>query len=597
MKNRFVSRTRRRLGQLAFAVAGTALLVGGLPQAQAGAAGSYPTTTTVASSVATPVTGQSITFTATVRASSAPSGSRKAYDAVTFTVIAPDTTQINCDGGNTPVLSGGTAPCTISAGLASDPTAYVVNVVYSGSIDSVYGPSSTAYLQTVAPGSTTTTVTTSKSLTVTGEPVTFTAAVVPNLPAMGTLTGSVKFSGVSRYGTCLGGSNTVPVVAGLAQCSLAGGLPKVGSPFTVTATYLGDPHFAGSSGHVVQNVRLATATVAMALSPGVCNGSFCTTGEGTPLTITITATPSAPSTTNPAGPVVMSIIPAGTTTSLQCQGGNSIMLSGGQGACTLPNGIPAVVYYTVTATLADPNFKTASSQLFLNSALGSTNTTLTSVPVNAGAGTSFSVVATVTQVQPSVIVPTGRVSMSVCSKITFACQGFPVSLHSDGTATMTVRGGEFPGAYTAYAHYLGDQNYYASTAPSASMTVIKSTTTTKMTSTANPSADGSGVTFTATVKGQADSSSSNLVGPPSGYVTFSVTGPSGSLSCAGGNMFKLKKNVVTQGVVTCFVPAGNLTDPAAPGTTSYTVSASYTGDSNYDASSSTYTQTVVPAVP
>ena len=250
MKKTLANQTMRRLGQMAFVAGGTALLVGGFPQSPAGAAVSYPTATTVTSSVATPVTGQAITFTATVRAASAPSGSRKAYGAVTFTVIAPNATQINCDGGNTPTLSGGTAPCAISAGLLSDPSAYVVNVVYSGSLDTVYGPSNTAFLQTVAPGSTTTTVTTSKNLTVTGEPVTFTAAVVPVLPAQGTLTGSIKFSGVSRLGTCLGGSNTVPVVGGLAQCTLTGGLPKTGAPFTVTGTYLGDPYFAGSSGHV-----------------------------------------------------------------------------------------------------------------------------------------------------------------------------------------------------------------------------------------------------------------------------------------------------------------------------------------------------------
>jgi hypothetical protein len=597
MKKTHASRTVRRLGQVAFAAGGAALLVAGFPQTPAGAAGGpFPTTTTVTSSVATPVTGQAITFTAKVSAPSAPAGSRKAYGGVTFTVIAPDSTQINCDASNAPTLVGGSAQCAISAGLLSNATAYSVSVAYVDGIDSVYGASNATLLQTVAPGPTTTTVTTSVPSAASGQPVTFTATVVPTAPAQGTLTGSVKFTGVSRFGGCNGGS-TVPVVGGMAQCTLSSGVPKTGSPFTVTGTYVGDPNFAGSSGQVVQNVHFATATLSLALSPNNCTGNDCTTGEGTPLTITVTATPTAPSVTDPAGPVVFSIIPAGTTTSLQCQGGNSIMLSGGQGTCTLPSGVPAVVYYTVTATLADPNFKAASSQLFLNSALGSTNTTLTTVPVDPGAGTTFVVVATVTQVQPSLIAPTGRVSMSVCSNITFACYGFPVLLQPDGTATMTVRGGQFPGGYTVYAHYLGDQNYFASTSPSAPLTVIRSTTTVGLISTANPSEDGSSVLITATVKGQADSSSSSLVGGPRGFVTFSVTGPNGSLTCAGGNLVKLKKNVATQGAVSCFLPAGSLTDPAAPGDTDYSVTATYGGDSNYFSSSSTYTQTVVPAVP
>jgi hypothetical protein len=126
---------------------------------------------------------------------------------------------------------------------------------------------------------------------------------------------------------------------------------------------------------------------------------------------------------------------------------------------------------------------------------------------------------------------------------------------------------------------------------------IKSTTTIGLIPTANPSEDGNAVTITATVKGQDDSSSSSLVGPPHGFVTFSITGPNGSLTCAGGNVVKLKKNVATQGAVTCYLPAGSLTDPAAPGSTDYSVTATYDGDSNYDSSSSTYTQTVVPAVP
>ena len=54
MEKRLVNLTTRRLGKLAFAAGGTALLLGGLPQTPAGAAGGgpYPTVTSVASSVA-----------------------------------------------------------------------------------------------------------------------------------------------------------------------------------------------------------------------------------------------------------------------------------------------------------------------------------------------------------------------------------------------------------------------------------------------------------------------------------------------------------------------------------------------------------------
>ncbi len=597
MKNNLIKGSTLRVGRIA-AVAGVAsLLLAGVLEVPAGAAASppYATTTTVTSSVASPVTGQAITFTATVRADSAPAGLRKGIGEVAFTITAPDATVINCDAGNTPMLSNGTAQCAVSAGLLSNATAYSVSAVYTDTVDSNYVTSNTTLLETVAPGATSTTLTASDNPTVTGQPVTFTATVAPVAPATGTLTGSVKFSGISHYGTCVGGSNTVPVVAGVAQCTLANGLPASVSPLTVTGTYGNDPYFAGSSSPYVQKIHRASATLNLAFSPDNCTGNYCTTDEGTPLTITVTAAPVAPSIVDPTGPVVITILPAGSNTSLACQEGNSLTLTAGQATCTLPNGVPAVVYYTVTASLEDPNYVPVSASLYLNSALGSTNTVL-GVPSQLGAGATIPVTATVTAVGTSLIAPTGKVAFSVCSDTTHACQGTAAAVQTDGKATLKVRGGEFPGGYKVYAHYLGDQNFYASTAISNTLTIVKSDTNISLLPTENPSLDGDGVTVTATVKGANGSSKSTLIGPPTGTMTFVITGPSGNLTCADGNVVKLKKNSTTPGEVTCYLPPGTLTDPAAPDSTDYSVSVSYTGDSNYNPSTGTYTQTVVPPV-
>jgi hypothetical protein len=514
---------------------------------------------------------------------------------VDFTLTAPDLTVIPCDAGNSPTLSNGSAVCTVSAGLLSDPSAYSLGVSYPGSGDGNFSSSSTTFLQTVTPGQTTTTVSGSPNPSVTGEPMTVTALVTPTAPATGTLTGSVKFSGFSKYGTCQGVSNnTVPVSGGEAICTLPVGLPAGPAPLTVTATYGSDPYFAGSTGTYVQKVHVADATIALALTPDTCNNtSYCSTGEGTPITITATVAPVLPSIVEPAGPVVFSIVPAGSVTSLSCQGGNSQMIAAGQATCTLPNGVPAVVYYTLTATLEDPNYAQTSASLYLNSSLSSTNTTI-AANGTVGAGAVIPIIATVTDIGSSLIPPTGRVSVSVCSNTTRVCQGSTVPLQSDGTAIYHVEGGEFPGGYTAHARYLGDQNYYASTATIVPFTVIKSVTSIKLVPTENPSEDGSGVTISAAYKGANGSSKSSLIGPPTGTITFTITGPSGTLTCAAGNVVTIKKGSANQGVVNCYLPPGTLTDPNAPSSTPYTVSAAYSGDSDFDPSSATYTQTVVP---
>jgi hypothetical protein len=592
---------RKRIGRVALVAAAAALLTGGVLQTTAGASSGppYATNTTVTASPAAPVTGQSVTFTSTTLAVGAPSGIGKPKGQAVFTITGSDSSTVDCDGGDTVTLVKGVGSCTVSAGLLAALSPYTVSSAYTDTVDGNFSPGSGTLNQVVTPGPTTTSLISSQNPAVSSQPLTLTAAVATAAPGQGTLTGSVKFAGISQYAKCDGTTNNVvPVSGGQAVCSLPNGLPAATSPYAITATYGSDPNFAGSSASISQKVHRGAASVSLALTPDTCGGTnYCTTNEGTPLAFTVTATQLSPSTVVPSGPVVFSILPAGSTTSLLCDGGNTVTLTGGQGTCTLSNGVPAVVYYTVTATLEDPNYFPVSTSLYLNSALGSTNTTVYVQPT-PGAGASFDVVATVTPVETSLIAPGGRVAISVCSNTTHVCQGTPIVVDSTtGEAILSVKGGEFPGAFTAYAHYLGDQNFYASTAPSRAFTVIKSETKILFTPSENPSVDGDAVNVTTVIKGLHGSSNSTLVGPPTGTLTYTVTGPSGNLTCQGGNVVKIRKGSNAQGAFTCYLPPGTLTDPAAPGgDTTYTISASYSGDSNFDASTNTYTQTVVPSV-
>ncbi len=601
-----VNSPMRRLakpGRMALVAGVATLLVGAaltVPAATAGAT-TLNTKTVLTSSTGThpAVSGQAVTFTATVDPLNA--SGRVAMNAptpqgtVAFTVTGSDSPSDTpaCDNTNTPSLNGGTASCTLSNGLLATGSTYQVTATYTDTVDSNDNGSANSLTQTVNPGKTTTGVTSSSNPSTSAEPVTFTATVSIVSPATGTLSGNVTFSGVS----CDGG-NSVPVDAGLAQCIISGGLSAAGSPYSVTATYGPDPEFANSTSTAVhQVVDQGTDTVTLASTPNTCNGDICTTAQGTPLTFTATV---SAGTGTPVGPVNFVVIPAGKKAKdgLTCDGGNSVTLSGGQATCTFANGLPATVYYTVTATLADPNYQTASATLYENTSLLSTDTSV-SVQKNVTAGETFAVTATVTPLASSSNPPTGGVDITVCggnSNGDNGCQGAIEPVTGD-TAVLEVGGGEFPGKYAAYATYVGDQNYLGSSAKKAPFSVAQAPTTIAIQSSENPSIDGDAVTLTATITAANGGADSTLVGPPTGNLDFTITGPSGSYTCQDGNSVPLDNGQADEDVAQCFLPAGTLTDPAAPtGNTNYTVKVSYASDGDFLSSHSSLTQVVVPAI-
>jgi large repetitive protein len=116
------------------------------------------------------------------------------------------------------------------------------------------------------------------------------------------------------------------------------------------------------------------------------------------------------------------------------------------------------------------------------------------------------------------------------------------------------------GSATFTAVYGGDSNFLGSTSNSVTQVVKKITTTTKVSSSLNPSFVGQSVTLTATL------TSSFASPPPDGEtVTFKVgTTILGTATLSGG----------TASVSTSTLAAG-----------SYTITASYAGDAKYAASS------------
>jgi hypothetical protein len=51
--------------------------------------------------------------------------------------------------------------------------------------------------------------------------------------------------------TCDGGSNSIALAPNGATCTVTGGLPLVGSPFNLVASYSGDANDAASASHAL----------------------------------------------------------------------------------------------------------------------------------------------------------------------------------------------------------------------------------------------------------------------------------------------------------------------------------------------------------
>jgi hypothetical protein len=178
--------------------------------------------------------------------------------------------------------------------------------------------------------------------------------------------------------------------------------------------------------------------------------------------------------------------------------------------------------------------------------------TVTSPATPSRFGQPVQFVATLTGTQGT---PTGTVQFLI-DNVTF---GTPVTLTA-GVATSTATGALSIGAHTITARYGGSLGYKPDTGTVAHAVIPASTATTNVASSANPSAFGQSVQFSATVAPVAPG-----VGSPTGNVEFF----SGNVSLGTGTL-----------------SGGSATSPATTGlsTGSHSVTARYLGDGNFTTS-------------
>ena len=369
-----------------------------------------------------------------------------------------------------------------------------------------------------------------------GESVVYTAAISSAVSGLPAPTGTVTFS--------IDGITQTPVAVSSGTAAMTLGSLSAGS-HTIAASYSGDAIYSqASSASVNQGVGQASTTTSIASS---ANPSPIAKS----VTFTATVIPVEPGAGTPTGTVTFTI--DGTT-----QAPSTV----DSGVATLTVSSLAGGDHTVTAAYSGDSNDTASTSGALTQAVQAATTTTMKASANLSVfGQAVTFTVSVKPVAPGTGTPTGTV--------TFTIEGTaqtPVSLAS-GKATLKTNALSV-GTHTVTAAYSGDENYLASTSASLTETVNQDDTTVRLSSSADPSAAGRAVTFTALVTPVAPGT-----GTPDGSVTFTVDG-------------------VAQTPVALSAGRATLTlDNLAAG--SHTITASYSGSADDSAATSAaFTQTV-----
>jgi hypothetical protein len=337
--------------------------------------------------------GVTYTFTATV-VSAKGTGPTPTGD-VTFVDTTTGVTLGVCTldpSGKAKLTVDGSSVAFLAAGLHS------IKASFPG--DTNYNPSSGSFTETVSQGTTSATVNTSKSPTVFGEPVTFTATITANAPSTLSPAGSVTFVDTTT-GATLGTTNLASSGTGKSQATLTvTNLSSAtgGMSHNIQASYNTDGNYATSSANTNQTVNPApTVTTVSALPSPAAYGQV--------VTLTATVNP-APGTIAPTGSVVFTI---------DSSMSGPVGLNGsGQAQLTMP--FFTLGKHTISAAYTSNNtnnfLSSSSSQITEQVNPAPTVTTLSGSPNPAAPGQPVTFTATVSA-PGSTAVPSGTVTFTI----------------------------------------------------------------------------------------------------------------------------------------------------------------------------------------
>ena len=496
-------------------------------------AGSGPSssTTTMASTINPSTQGQSVTFTATVTAN-APTGTVSFKDG--GVAIAGCSGVALAGSGNSR-----TAGCTTSA-LAVGVHSIVGD--YSGDAGNL-ASSSSPLSQTVKTPSTTSVVSSLNPSTV-GASVNFTATVTGVAP-----TGTVSFT-ANAVTICAGASVSGSGNSRTAVCTtsaLAAGTQPI------VATYSGNSANGGSTSAPLSQVVngssavATTTTMASTLNPST---------QGQSVTFTATVTGSAPT-----GSV--NFKDGGSSLS----GCSAVALTGSGNSRTAACATSALavgVHNIVGDYSGDAGNATSNSSPLSQTVKTPSTTSVASSLNPSTVGASVNFTATVTGTAPTGTVAFTANAATICAAVNVSGSG------NSRTAVCTTSA-LAAGTQPIVATYSGDSANGGSTSAPLSQVVngsgggAKVATTTGLASSANPTTEGSLLTFLATVTGTAPT---GAVGFTAGGVT--ISGCASVILSGGGNspVAGCATNALVAGttpiVATYLGDTGNLTSSSAP---------------------------------
>ncbi len=491
------------------------------------------TTTTLSSSAAPSFFGEPVTLTATVTVQAPGAGTPTGQ--VYFLDGADILGFADLDGN-------GHASITLYGLPVGD---YSIDALYFGD-DNSMSSSSDPFDQVVNPDITTTSLVAAPNPSTYGQSVTLTATVTANAPGVNTPGGTVTFmDGMTSLGTVtLDGTGT----ATLSLSTLA-----VGS-HPITAVYSGDTNDQASNSSAVTQVVQETTTT-------VLTSSANPSAYGQSVTFTATVTPES---------VPGAVTPTGTVTFYNGMTELGTGTLNGSGVATFSTGALAVGTESITASYPGDTYNLTSTSNAVSQVVhkDDTTTALVASPNPSVFGQSVTLTATVTANSPGVNTPGGAV--------TFYCGSTQIgtaTLNASGVASISTSSLAV-GTRSLSAVYAGDGNDNGSSSNTYSQVVNQDATTTTLASSLNPSQLGiQAVTFTATI-----TVTSPGVGTPTGTVTFYDNG-----TAIGTGTVSTSAGVTTATYTTSSLSLG-----------SHPITATYTGDTNDQASSSnTVSQSVI----
>jgi sugar lactone lactonase YvrE len=442
--------------------------------------------------------------------------------------------------GSAPLNSAGLATFSLST-LA--PGTHNIVALYSGDTDDSTSHSATL-VETVTQIATTTALAADVNPLSAGATLhlTATVAIAAGATAAGPLTGLVTFTdGATTLGTAsLAAPGTSPATAVLAIATLSVG------PHSIVATYAGNTNNSGSASSTLAETVQQTGTTT------VITTAATPTLAGLPATFTATV---ASQTGTPTGSVTFH--------------DGALTLGSGtlnpQGVASYSTSSLAVGTHTITAVYSGDSYYTTSTSAALQQVVqqGPTTTSLTTSASPSTLGQTVTLTSTVTSPSPN---PGGTVQF-----LDGATSLGSVTLTSTGTASLAI-GTLTAGTHILTAVYSGDTNHSGSTSISLSELIV-SPATASLASSLNPSTSGNSVTFTIKITGSTTASSSAV--------------PTGTVLLRDGSTLLATLPLDATGSATF--------STATLAVASHTLTASYSGDTNYSTASATLIQTVQSA--